>query len=59
MDLDLKVVKNIFYCGKLPKKNEMILIKDPITNKIAIKRIFAIPGEKFKQIEKIKYAYMT
>ncbi len=32
----------------------MILIKDPITNKIAIKRIFAIPGEKFKQIEKNK-----
>ncbi len=35
-----------------PPKNEMVLIKDPITNKIAIKKIFAIPGEKFKQIEK-------
>ncbi|WKC78747.1 signal peptidase I [Borreliella turdi] len=39
---------------KNPKKNEMVLIKDPITNKIAIKKIFAIPGEKFKQIEKNK-----
>ncbi|WNY65732.1 signal peptidase I [Borreliella andersonii] len=39
---------------KNPQKNEMVLIKDPITNKIVIKKIFAIPGEKFKQIEKNK-----
>ncbi|WNY69419.1 signal peptidase I [Borreliella andersonii] len=39
---------------KTPQKNEMVLIKDPTTNKIAIKKIFAIPGEKFKQIEKNK-----
>ncbi|WPM06040.1 signal peptidase I [Borreliella sinica] len=39
---------------KSPKKNEMVIIEDPITKKIAIKKIFAIPGEKFKQIEKNK-----
>ncbi len=51
MDLGLKNNKNTFYYGK-SQKNEMVLIKDPITNKIAIKKIFAIPGETFKQIEK-------
>ncbi|WKC85197.1 signal peptidase I [Borreliella lusitaniae] len=39
---------------KNPKKNEMVLIEDPMTKKIAIKKIFAIPGEQFKQIEKNK-----
>lgn len=50
--LRLKSRQKYLLLWKTPKKNEMILIKDPITNKIAIKRIFAIPGEKFKQIEK-------
>ncbi|ATQ15202.2 Signal peptidase IB [Borrelia miyamotoi] len=35
-----------------PKKNEMVLIKDPITQKISVKKIFAIPGEKFIKLEK-------
>ena len=35
-----------------PKKNEMVLIKDPITQKISVKKIFAIPGEKFINLEK-------
>ncbi|APR64750.1 signal peptidase I [Borrelia anserina] len=35
-----------------PKKNEMVLIKDPITRKISVKKIFAIPGEKFKKLQK-------
>ncbi|AIJ29632.1 signal peptidase I [Borreliella valaisiana] len=52
--LRLKNHKKYLLLWKNPKKNEMVLIKDPITNKIAIKKIFAIPGEKFKQIEKNK-----
>nr|ABP88156.1 hypothetical protein [Borrelia lonestari] len=35
-----------------PKKNEMVLIKDPITKKISVKKIFAIPGEKFINLTK-------
>ncbi|EEF84691.1 signal peptidase I [Borreliella spielmanii] len=52
--LRLKKLQKYLLLWKKPKKNEMVLIKDPITNKIAIKKIFAIPGEKFKQIEKNK-----
>ncbi|SCW32719.1 signal peptidase I [Borreliella japonica] len=48
----LKNQQKYFLLWKNPKKNEVVLIKDPITKKIAIKKIFAIPGEKFKQIEK-------
>nr|WP_246938338.1 signal peptidase I [Borrelia coriaceae] len=33
-----------------PKKNEMVLIKDPITRKTSVKKIFAIPGEKFTKL---------
>ncbi|WNY64821.1 signal peptidase I [Borreliella carolinensis] len=50
----LKKRQKYLLLWKNPKKNEMVLIKDPITNKIAVKKIFAIPGEKFKQIEKNK-----
>ncbi|AHH03235.1 Signal peptidase I [Borrelia nietonii YOR] len=35
-----------------PKKNEMVLIKDPITKKTSVKKIFAIPGEKFTKLHK-------
>ncbi|WP_038364145.1 signal peptidase I [Borrelia persica] len=35
-----------------PKKNETVLIKDPITKKISVKTIFAIPGEKFIKLQK-------
>ncbi|AAX16780.1 signal peptidase I [Borrelia hermsii] len=35
-----------------PKKNEMVLIKDPITKKTSVKKIFAIPGEKFTKLNK-------
>ncbi|WP_445435883.1 signal peptidase I [Candidatus Borreliella tachyglossi] len=35
-----------------PKKNDMIIIKDPITNKISVKKIFAIPGENFIKLQK-------
>ncbi|AIK18569.1 signal peptidase I [Borreliella afzelii] len=52
--LRLKKQQKYLLLWKNPKKNEMVLIKDPITNKIAIKKIFAIPGETFKQIEKNK-----
>lgn len=34
-----------------PKKNETVLIKDPITKKISVKKIFAIPGEKFIKLQ--------
>ncbi|ACK75028.1 signal peptidase I [Borreliella burgdorferi] len=50
--LRIKKHQKYLLLWKTPQKNEMVLIKDPITNKIAIKKIFAIPGEKFKQIEK-------
>ncbi|AWG42654.1 signal peptidase I [Candidatus Borreliella tachyglossi] len=35
-----------------PKKNDIIIIKDPITNKISVKKIFAIPGENFIKLQK-------
>ncbi|AJA90092.1 signal peptidase [Borreliella chilensis] len=50
--LRLENQQKYLFLWKNPQKNEMVLIKDPITNKIAIKKIFAIPGEEFKQIEK-------
>ncbi|QFI14398.1 signal peptidase I [Borrelia sp. CA_690] len=52
--LRLKTHQKYLLLWKAPRKNEMVLIKDPITKKIAIKKIFAIPGEEFKQIEKNK-----
>ena len=36
-----------------PKKNDMVIIKDPITRKASVKKIFAIPGETFKEYKKI------
>ncbi|WP_038452308.1 signal peptidase I [Borrelia parkeri] len=46
----LKSSKTYIVLWSLPKKNEMVLIKDPITKKISIKKIFAIPGEKFTKL---------
>ncbi|WP_421622857.1 signal peptidase I [Borrelia sp. MN22-0132] len=46
----LKNSKTYIVLWSLPKKNEMVLIKDPITKKISIKKIFAIPGEKFTKL---------
>ncbi|AYE36726.1 signal peptidase I [Borrelia turcica IST7] len=35
-----------------PKKNDMVIIKDPITRKASVKKIFAIPGEPFTRVQK-------
>ncbi|QMU99599.1 signal peptidase I [Borrelia sp. A-FGy1] len=35
-----------------PKKNDMVIIKDPITRKTSVKKIFAIPGKPFRRIQK-------
>ncbi|UGQ17066.1 signal peptidase I [Borrelia sp. RT1S] len=35
-----------------PKKNDMVIIKDPITKKTSVKKIFATPGASFIKVKK-------